>query len=208
MNIFESSRRLMSYLFPESAERDPAFRLEMIRLSTRGLLIIGSVTVSVTLLVSVLKLLGVPFPYESSGPSPPNLALLGSGTLALASWRISLLHRFSRLIGLATGFVVGIILIWLSLLSSVDTLVAAHRSQRDIILVLLVGIGALPCIPWHVFVLGSALIISYVVSFAIGESTSVVSQPFEDPSLIVNLMIVTMLCTALAAVNYHLSAPE
>ena len=80
---------------------------------------------------------------------------------------------------------------------------AAHRSQRDIIIVLLVGIGALPCIPWHVFVLGSALIMSYVVSFAIAESTGVITQPFQDPSLIVNLMIVTILCTALAAVNYH-----
>jgi K+-sensing histidine kinase KdpD len=44
---------------------------------------------------------------------------------------------------------------------------------------------------------------SYVVSFAIAESMDVVTQPFQDPSLIVNLMIVTILCTALAAVNYH-----
>ena len=79
MSVVNSGRRLMSYLFPESAERDPAFREEMVRLSTRGLLIIGSVTVAMTLLVSVLNLLGVPFPSENSGPSPPNFALLGLG---------------------------------------------------------------------------------------------------------------------------------
>jgi hypothetical protein len=159
MSVVDSGRLLTSYLFPEPAERDPAFREEMVRLSTRGLLIIGSVTVAITVVVSVLKLLGVRFPYENSSPSPPSFALLGVGCLALGSWRISSLHRFSRLIGLGTGLVVGIILIWLSLLGGADTLVAAHRSQRDIILVLLVGIGALPCIPWHVLVLGSALII-------------------------------------------------
>lgn len=195
-------RRSAGYVFPGEAERDPGFRAEIERLSIRGLWVIGIVDLVMPLLGSLFHSLAqmverVPVPVRWTAVVFPII-----GILVMASTRWEWSRRHARLLALLWGFVSGVLLTWSQFYPVVSQPDTAHVATAiNIIVVLLVGVVAVPAKPWQIMVLAFSL---NAVNYAL-SSLAVHWELIPPISLhhYAGLDLVALLSVGLAAVNYH-----
>ena len=203
--VTESIQRLLrsgvGYVFPGEAERDPGFRAEIERLSVRGLWVIGIVDLGMPLLGFLFHAIA-----QIWDPLPlPGMwsfyVFVSMGALILVSTRFSWTRRRARPLALLWGFVSGALLTWSALYPAIDPTTAHTSTAINIIVVLLVGVVAVPAKPWQIFLLAASL---NAANFGLSK---LAVQWDLIPSFSLHhyagLDLIGLLCTGLAAVNYH-----
>jgi len=194
-------RRGVGYLFPGEAERDPGFRAEIERLSVRALWAIGYINLVMPMVGFLFHSIVQVFEPDQPRPLWSLVAFPSIGLLVLATARWSWGRRRARVLALLWGFVSGSLLSW-SQFSPVTQPDTAHVSSAiNIVVVLLVGVVAVPARPWQILLLAASLNAS---NFAL-SSLAVAWDLIPPISLhhYAGLDLIALLCTGLAALNYH-----
>lgn len=194
-------RQGVGYIFPGEAERDPGFRTEIERLSLRALYAIGCINL-------VMPMVGFLFHWtlQSIEPQRPQAlwtlaAFPAIGLLVLASSTWPWGRRHARLLALLWGFVSGSLLTWSQFFPVVYPDTAHVSSAINIVVVLLVGVVAVPARPWQILLLAASL---NAANFAL--SSLAVWRGLIPPFSLhhyAGLDLIALLCTGLAALNYH-----
>ncbi len=194
-------RRGGGYVFPGDAERDPGFRAEIERLSIRALWAIGFINL-------VMPIVGFLFHWilQAIEPVQPRaLWTLGAfpaiGLLALASAKWPWGRRRARLLSLIWGFVSGNLLTWSQFYPVGQPEIAHVSSAINIVVVLLVGVVAVPARPWQILALAASLNASNFALSSLAVAWDLI-PPFSLHHY-AGLDLIALLCTGLAALNYH-----
>ncbi len=193
-----------AFLLPGDAEQDPGFRRQIDRLGLRGLYIIAGVTAGMPILGYVFHTLADLIEPRYAGH--PKLLVLG-GLLAFAGMifaaaRTQWVRARGRLAGFLAGFVVSLILTWSSFALGPDPSEAVLASMFDVIVVLLVGVAALPARPMQMAVWGAAIAGANFFSMYAAESMGLVER--ISLHYYAGMDLVLVLCVALTGFNYQL----
>lgn len=172
---------LKSYLFPREEEQDATFRAELEGLAVNGLRAIGCVCLGAPLMALSSRLVV---------KNPPSLWL---------SFVPSIRPR-ARFLGCSVGYLVALTFIVSSVWASSSLPDAVHHVPGNIILVLLVGLAALPLKPLQTLTLGSFIVASYQAVLLVAPSFNI--YPDTDPTHIISTSVVVLICMGLTAVIY------
>jgi len=195
-------RRFQEFLFPHAAERDPAFRREINRLSVRSLYIIAAVCVGTPILSFLVHIVAEtiePYPKDVRPWQPIAFFALACGLVASARWDWG--RRHARLVALLSAVVSAAILIWFHFLESANLDEAALASMLGVVIVLLVAVVAIPALPWQIFVLGVAIGWLHWLSAELAVSWRLI--PPISIHYFAGMDVVVLLCTGMAAVGYQ-----
>jgi two-component system, NtrC family, sensor kinase len=193
-------QRWTEYFLPADEKREPAFREELSQLAAIGLRAIGCISLFAPILVfalaTILRREGLPplFLWRT-------LALTAIGAVATLLSFIASVRPFARLLGALTGYMIAITLAVSSIAISRDFPEEDHHLPGHITLVMLVGIAALPVKPLQTLALGLSITASYL-GILLLVAPSFAQFPGSDPFHVINNLVVTLICTGLAAVIY------
>ncbi|MCW5976446.1 MAG: HAMP domain-containing histidine kinase [Bryobacteraceae bacterium] len=179
------------------AESDAEFRLEVDRLSQRGLRVIGWVEIGLTTVSVLLWLTGLPLPHEA-GPQPWAIAsFLALGAASLAAARKASLAEHARAIAFLVGSLTAVVMSTANVLAARES--AGYPAALDLLTVLLVAVAVLPVTPLQVTGLGLVALGYHaaLMSLAIGWGW----MPGFDVTLF-PLGILAGLCVMLSGVNH------
>lgn len=194
--------RLKAFLFPGKAEDDPQFAEEIQRRSVRGLYIIAGVT-------GFMPVMGVTFHaimdiFEPQ-PMPTGLVpatLVFLALMALVAARATWGRRHARLLGLAFGIAVATVLIWANFTGVQISPDPALAAMIDAIVVIVVGLTAVPTRPMQMFVFAWGISIINFVSAMLASSYGWIPAPSLHYYAGFDLLV--LLCVVLAGLNYQL----
>ncbi len=194
-------RNWRHYFLPDEERRDAVFREEMIRVSVVGLSAIVWVCLAgpafMLGLTSLLKALG----YVSVVWTIPNFAIMGTGLAAAPFSRIPRLRRHARLVGCLVGYFVGLTFVVASILFPDELPGAVQAVPQNAVLVMLVGVAAMPLRPMQALALGSSIWGTYVGAIAVSPERLFI--PDVTPLLLASLIVSIFICTGLTGVVYH-----
>ncbi len=189
-------------LLPGEAERDPGFRAEIQRLSVRSLYIIAGVNLGMPLLSMLFDVLASAIEPREIVPVQWILpAMFGLAALVAGAARIELGRRHARAIALGAGVLTAVVLTWAELVANPDRSLAGMASIVNVVVVLLVGVSAVPAQPWHIFVFGTVINSMHWSSLHYAAS-----KGLADPISLhyyAGMDLIMLLCVALTALNYH-----
>jgi signal transduction histidine kinase len=148
-------------------------------------------------ITSLLKKLG----YVSVVWTVPNLAIVGIGLAAAPFCIFPGLREHARLVGCVVGYCVTLTFLLTATVAPNELPGAVPVVPQNILLVMLVGIAALPLRPLQALALGSSTWVSYVTATALCPETLFI--PDVTPLLLTSLIVSIFICTALTAVVYH-----
>jgi len=190
------------FLLPGAAERDPGFRAEIDRLSVRSLYIIAGVNLGMPVMAILFHVLAAQLePREMPQVWWALPAMFGLSALLVGVARTPLCARNARVIALAAGVLTAIILTCAELASNPDQSLVGIASFVNVVVVLLVGVSAVPAQPWHILVFGALIngthwaIMHYAASQGIADPISLHYYAGMD--------LIMLLCVALTAMNYY-----
>lgn len=193
--------RLREYLLPGAAERDPAFRQEILRLSTLALKVIGGAQIAVSLFMLLARFLIAP----ESATLPYRLRqgawIAGMGALNLVAAQFKPLQRLARLIAAVSGLVVASVLIWASLVIRSQSTNPNDFIPGQITLVMLVAITVVPLRPMHTLLLGLCIGVIYAVATTIAER-SLLEGLGPDSNYLLFILMLSLLSTGITSVVY------
>ena len=195
-------RQLQEFLFPHAAERDPAFRREINRLSIRSLYVIAAVCVGTPVLSFLAHIVAEtiePYPKDIRPWQPVAFFVLACALVACARWDWG--RRHARLLALFSAVVSAAILIWFHFLESANPQEAALASMLGVVIVLLVAVVAIPALPWHLFALGVGIGWLHWFSAELAVSWGLI--PPISIHYFAGMDIVILLCAGMAAVGYQ-----
>ncbi len=159
----------VKYLIPDKFERDPKFRSYLTRLSSIGLTVGGilAMTAIAVLLFIYVVVTGkkivwtyvASIDYSLQVTISEKLLFFGVGIICVLLSRAKLDVQIGRYLGwfLMSG------ICFISVFDDVIRSDIAH-SEGYLILILLIGVGAMPYRPWQVTILGIAVIFIYTVA--------------------------------------------
>lgn len=201
-SIQQLLRRGKGYIFPGDAERDPGFRSEVERLSVRALWVIGLTNLVMPVLGLVFHSI-VQVIEQVPAPGMWSVAVFPfMGLAAIAVARTEFGRRRARLLALLWGFLSGAVLTWAEFYPMVGQAETAHQATAlNIIVVLLVGVVAVPALPWQIFLLAISLNTTNYALSSLAESWGLI--PPISLHHYAGLDLIALLCTGLAALNYH-----
>ena len=133
-------------------------RREIQRLSRRALHIFGAVEIGMPL----LGLLAGLFTHTTTERAIEQFLVLGFlclGTATLAVARTKVGTRHARPMSLLSGFLSAALLIWSEYLTAPNLREAAYLSYKDLMLVMVVAVAAIPARPLHIFSLGCSIVV-------------------------------------------------
>jgi signal transduction histidine kinase len=194
--------RIYDYLFPQAAERDPAFRREILRLSRVALLVIGGIQIGVSLFMLAARFFVVP----ESSTLPLRLKqgglIVALGLLNVALSRVKKIQTWARLLASVSGLLTVTILIWSSLLTYSTVTNPDDFIPGQITLIMLVAITTVPLQPLHTFWTGAAIGGIYIGS-TIYAQRYLNEGNGPDDNYILFILMLTLLCTGLTVVVYR-----
>lgn len=194
--------RIQGFLFPHAAERDEAFRAEIERLSVRSLYIIAGVCLGMPALGFLFHQMANLFEPYAGGQQPWMIfAFLALAVALVAAARTARVRRYARPLALLAGLISAGILTWNQILANPDPEEALIASMIGVVIVMLVGVVSIPALPVQIFALGAAIGWLHFGSAKLAEHWEMI--PAVSLHHYAGLDLVTILCTALSAVNYQ-----
>lgn len=193
---------LKAFLFPGKAEDDPQFAEEIQRRSVRGLYIIAGVT---GLLPPMGVLFHIVMDLFEPQPLPPfagGAILIGLAVFALVAARCDWGQRHARRIGLALGMTVATVLIWANFVGAQISTDPALAAMIDAIVVMVVGLTAVPARPMQMFVFAWGISLINFFSAMLASSYGWIPAPSLHYYAGFDLLV--LLCIVLAGLNYQL----
>lgn len=193
-------RIIREALLPGSAEDDPRFRQEMLRLSHLGLFVTGWIE----LIAPVLMFLALTLVRAGEAPLSARLwqaltlMAVGAMTLVAAAQRWSRPH--ARFLAAFSGWLATVALISTSVLLTPEFTADDHYIPGQITVVLLVLVATTPLRPLQMLTLGLAISFSYLAVCVGAEQAHML--PDWDAYYFVFALMLTILTTVLTAVVY------
>ncbi|MBI1354305.1 MAG: hypothetical protein GC160_08160 [Acidobacteria bacterium] len=199
--ILQLLRRGFGAVFPGAAEKDPAFRAEIDRLSVRALWTIGWINLVVPV-VAVLfhSITELVEPQGRRGLwSLTVFPFVGLLAMSIAKWPWGRSH--ARALALLWALFSGVILTGSELYAAPQPNLALMASSLHIVLVLLVTVVATPAKPWQILLLAAGLNgANFGLAHLAAERGYI---PGVSLHLYAGLDLIALLCTGLAALNYQ-----
>jgi signal transduction histidine kinase len=195
-------RQIQTYLFPGAAEREEAFRQEILRASQMALLIIGVILIAVSVFMVLARLLILFEPAILGLRLTEAAAIVALGLIAVGLSRTGAVRPYARLSAILLSVATAAVLMWASLL------VSSHYTNPDdfipgqMTLVMLVAITIVPLRPMHTLALGAALGIVYAVC-TLEAQRRFHAGTGPDDNYVLFIVTLTLLCTGITAVLYH-----
>lgn len=190
-------------LFPGEAERDPAFRQDIVRLSRIALLVIGGVQIGVSLFLTLARVIlmseewaALTFRFVQGAV----LILIGMVSLLCAHWKR--IENWWRFLGAVSGLVTAAVLIWSSMLASLQMANPDDFIPGQITLIMLVGVTVVPLRPAQIFWMGSGIGAIYVAATTAAQRYLRIGSGPEGNVLLFIFML-SLLCTGITAVVYQ-----
>jgi signal transduction histidine kinase len=195
----------IDYIIPDKNERDPKFRNYLARLSSSGLLVAGILTiVGIILLMSIYMILGAKLMWiYKPGVSFP-LPIVEKAIIFFIGIVCLILSRFHR--DPQWGRLVIFILIITVCAASVwDDVVRGDISfsAAYLMLIMLVGVGAMPFRPWQVLMIGAIITISFYFLFRIFPIPEGLESAVPKANSFVVLIMATILSTIVTGAIYR-----
>jgi signal transduction histidine kinase len=189
-------RKWIRYFLPDEEKRDRRFREELERLSVIGCRVIAGVCIGGPLFGLISWLTWAPEVQNFvSVATAVAILLIGLFTLALSFWQK--VRPYARALGIANGYLV----FMFNSFSGAEIENAVFLLPTNFMMILLVGIAALPIKPLQVAGLGLLMSASVAALFPLlGISPQVLEQL---PALMAMSFQITLIGTALTAVVYH-----
>ncbi len=199
--------KLREFLLPGDAERDEKFRAEILKLSVRGLTVIGLIEIGGPLF-TLLGRFVLRLTTEHAGPPIQGLSYIQTaggvsiGVLTLLVARSEWGRARARLLGCISGWLIGAHLIttWLALARTYP--VASHYLPNSLTIVLLVGIAALPLQPLHTLAVGVAIEAYSLTAWRGAVHWGIVQASDWDALMHLFSLMVILICTGLSALLY------
>jgi signal transduction histidine kinase len=189
-------RKWIRYFLPDEEKRDRRFREELERLSVIGCRVIAGVCIGGPLFGLISWLTWAPEVQNFvSVATAVAILLIGLFTLALSFWQK--VRPYARALGIANGYLV----FMFNSFSGAEIENAVFLLPTNFMMILLVGMAALPIKPLQVAGLGLLMSASVAALFPLlGISPQVLEQL---PALMAMSFQITLIGTALTAVVYH-----
>lgn len=195
-------RQIQIYLFPGAAERDEGFRQEIIRLSRIALLVIGGIQIGVSIFMLLARFIVAPESSTLPFRLQQAILIISLGAVNVLLSRMQAVQPYARLIAAVSGLLTAAVLLWASLLIVSRTTNPDDFIPGQVTLVMLVAITIVPLLPIHTFWLGTSIGIIYVILTSVAQRTWYAGTG-PDPSYILFLVMLTLLCTAITAIMYQ-----
>jgi signal transduction histidine kinase len=189
-------------LAPGTAEEDPEFRWEVMRLSQTGLRVIAGVEIAfplILLLVYLALRLQVLSPHPYLQTLPMMAVGVATGLVSFTDWS----RWNARLVALASGWLSGAWLIGISLWLTGEGLPYDYLIPGNVVLVLLVAVAAAPFQPVSILGLGLALEAFYVFCLTVPLPWEIAPSAGHSASQHANILMIIALCTVLGGLLYQ-----
>lgn len=189
-------RKWIRYFLPDEERRDRRFREELERLSVIGCRVIAGVCVGAPLFGLIASFTWAPGVRNFfSVATAVAIVILGLLTLALSFWQK--VRPYARALGIANGYMVFLF----NAFSGAGLENAIFLFPANIMMILLVGMAALPIKPLQLMGLGLSMSASVVaLSPLLGFSPEALDK---IPALMAMVLQIALIGTALTAVVYH-----
>jgi len=195
-------RSIFEYLFPVSAERDPGFHREILRLGRLAMSAIGGIQIAVPVFMLGARYLiapascSLPFRVRQAG------IIVALGLLNVALSRFKAMEPWARLAAAMSGLITITVLIWASLIILSQSTNPDDFIPGQITLVMLVAITTVPLQPMHTFSMGASIAAIYFISAAVAQRY-LHEGTGPDDNYMLFIFMLTLLCTGLTAVVYR-----
>ena len=193
--------RIREYVFPGSAEHDPAFRAEIRRLGRLSLQVLGLVEIGASLFMLLARFLVAPETSTLAIRFRQALAISAIGALDIAAARVRRVGLFSRAIAVGSGLAVAAILIRASFVVASQSTAPNDFIPGEITMVMLFAVTIVPLRPMQTLLLGSGIGIIYTVEAVYAEHT-LLEGLGPDENYMLFIVMLALLSTALTAVVY------
>ncbi len=187
---------LKASLLPGEAESDPAFREELLRLSYKGLSLLGWVEVAVAAVLLVTQAMAAADRPVIRERILQALLLASVGVLTVAAATNLRTRRWARALAVFSAVLATAVLFWSSFLLTPNMARDDHYILGEITSVLLAAVALLPLLPLQTLALGVLIGLFYLVS-------SLAALQAWNPSHQVFIMMLTLLGTGLSALIYE-----
>jgi two-component system, NtrC family, sensor kinase len=198
----ELFQRVLAYLLPGKAEKEDGFRLRIEKLSRQGLQVIAIVEVVAPLFMLAAQYFVMPKISGWQARIWQSVAVMCVGVLTHLVARVERRGFPYRLAGWLSGFATGVVLISSALIFFDLGVTADHYIPGQVTSVLLVGVGALPLLPWHTLSLGLAMWAYYVVAGPLAVRWGFLAAIDRDGTHSIFILMITFLSAALSALLY------
>ncbi len=195
-------REFRTQLFPGSAEQDPAFQKDIQRIGRTGLLVIGSMQIGISLFMLLARFVIAPDRSTLAFRAKQAALIVAFGIVAIICAHSNRLRAWWRVIGIASGLILSVILVWASLLMVAAGAMPGDFIPGQITLIMLVAVTVLPLLPIQTLALGLSIGAIYIGSTYAATSLLNVGHGPEQTYLLFIFML-TLLCTALTMVVYR-----
>lgn len=198
--------KLREFLLPSDAERDEKFRAEILKLSVRGLTVVGLVEIGAPLftllgrwLLRVTLHAGMPIQRWSHLQMATGISL---GVLTLLAARTRVGKTWPRLVGCLSGWLTAVLMVTLWLAMAQTYPESVHHLPSSVTIVLLVGVASLPLLPLQTLALGLAIEAYTIVAWQVALQWEVVQATEWDALTHLFNFLVILICTGLSALLY------
>lgn len=195
-------RQMKAYLFPGAAEAEEGFRLQILKLSLFGLKVAAGVTLGVTLLLTLGRLLFASEPAMLRARMTESILVGGISLLAYVITRLPAARFRARGIAMVLALLLTGVLVFYSISVSLYVPTMEDYIPAQVTLILLVMVASLPLRPMHAMTVGLSMCVMYVVeSTAIQQIMALGSGPITINVLFI--LLLTVLATGLSAILYR-----
>jgi signal transduction histidine kinase len=195
-------RAFLAHLFPESEERDRAFRKNIQQISRAALWVIGSVQIGFTVLFMLAQRALIPNTTMWAFRLQQSAWVVAIGIATLACARLDRLQNWWRAIGMTSGLATVAVLIFSSQVIAVRGPEPDNFIPGQITLVMLLGVTVIPLRPMQTLGMGLLIAGIYVAAtMAAGGGWN--SEIRIDEHHLLFAGMITLLCTAITAVAYR-----
>jgi signal transduction histidine kinase len=195
-------RQWKAYIFPGAAEADEGFRQQIQKLSLMGLRVAGGVMIGGSLVLTLARFVVDPEPETLSVRMLEALVVLALGAGSFFAPRLEVVRKWSRLAACVSALVLTAVLVFFSLLLSLNSPRMEDYIPAQVTLVMLVMLAAVPLRPAQALGLGLCMSLIYVAATTISYRwLQWGSGPIE-----INLLFIVMLSllsAGVAAVVYR-----
>jgi signal transduction histidine kinase len=184
------------------SECDPKFANYLSRLSHAGLQMLGAVEIVVPVLLQVGRMAVTPESVSIARLwQTAAMLLVGVITLLLSASQWSRGH--ARFLAVLSAWFASALLTWTALWKPAAMFGTDDYVLSAIIVVVLTAIATVPVRPWHALALGLSIEGMYILSCFAAGKWQIRPLPIESYAHHIFLMMMTLLATGMAAVNYQ-----
>lgn len=187
---------------PDAAERDVAFRLEILRLGYLGLQLIGASAIGGALFIFLSRFVIAYDPSETLPRLWACLMLAACGLLALALGRVKGLSDLCRWCIITVCWLIEGTSIFSSLYFFSNSPAAEHFIPGQITLIMMVAVVAAPLLPWQTLLMGFGMGLIYWGVAGAHSHTLVPGATAVDPTEFLLIILITLLAVVMSGVLY------